>query len=304
MDLISVVIPTKNRKVQLKRAVNSVLKQTHHKLELIIVDDNSTDDTEEYISSLIKSDSRTIEYIKNSESKGGAVSRNIGSTHAIGKYIAFLDSDDEWAPEHLEKSLRYIKKAEVEASFSDYTVINEAGDAQEYTNQVDGSVDLHNLLFSRRIDPRTSSFLFLREQFEKIKFDEKQNKHQDWDVALRFSKNFKMGCTAENTVNIYHDTTNRMSAKMNHEATEYFLQKHISEIHPDNALIFLTYLSWRTAVMEGKTSGYKSYKNRLQDVKKRTNAIRKKDKIKLLLLNFPSPIIRITDKCLKYAAAK
>ncbi len=98
MKLISVIIPTYNRKNFLKIAVESVLNQTYKNFELIIVDDGSTDDTENLIKSY--NDERIIYWYQ--KNRGASAARNTGISIANGYYIAFLDSDDRWKPEKLE----------------------------------------------------------------------------------------------------------------------------------------------------------------------------------------------------------
>ena len=104
IPLISVIIPTYNRANLIKRSAESVLNQTYTNLELIIVDDGSTDNTKEVIASI--NDERVI-YVKQ-ENKGCCAARNNGINLARGKYIAFQDSDDVWLSDKLEKQ---IKKA-------------------------------------------------------------------------------------------------------------------------------------------------------------------------------------------------
>jgi len=89
----SVVLPTYNRAHLLERSVRSVLNQSFSDFELIIVDDNSTDDTEDYINSI--DDSRII-YIRHNKNKGPAAARNSGILNSKANFIAFQYSDDEW----------------------------------------------------------------------------------------------------------------------------------------------------------------------------------------------------------------
>src|SRR5688572_10357134 len=104
---ISIVIPTYNRAHLISRAIHSVLNQTFQSWELIIVDDGSTDNTEEIMGGFV-ADSR-IKYYRKSNS-GAAESRNVGVQKASGKYITFLDSDDEADPSWLEKMLRTLAR--------------------------------------------------------------------------------------------------------------------------------------------------------------------------------------------------
>ncbi|MBD8498538.1 glycosyltransferase family 2 protein [Paenibacillus sp. CAU 1523] len=116
-SLISIIIPTYNRKELLAKAIASVLAQTYKNWELIIVDDNSTDNTKELVAQFSSTDSR-IRYIKNNRSKGPSGARNTGILQAQGDVIAFLDSDDEWFDYHLSDSLHIINNTGVDVCFS------------------------------------------------------------------------------------------------------------------------------------------------------------------------------------------
>ncbi|WP_263821276.1 glycosyltransferase family 2 protein [Salinibacter sp.] len=110
---ISVVIPTFNRQDVILRAVESALGQTHKNLEVIVVDDHSQDRTREVVESV--GDNR-VRYVLNRRSKGAQGARNTGVEIAKGEWIAFLDSDDWWHKEKLEKQVNFIKKSEKRVS--------------------------------------------------------------------------------------------------------------------------------------------------------------------------------------------
>lgn len=102
MPLVSVIIPTYNRITTLPRAMDSVLNQTYGNLELIVVDDGSTDGTQEYVLGL---PDKRIRYVKGDGNRGPAAARNLGVKLARGEYVAFQDSDDEWHLDKLEKQM-------------------------------------------------------------------------------------------------------------------------------------------------------------------------------------------------------
>ncbi len=104
---ISIIIPTHNRSHIVKRAVTSVLDQTFKYTEIIVVDDCSTDKTEHVIKEISKVDAR-VKYVRTDKNIGGAAARNRGVSESFGKYIAFLDDDDEALPDWLEKSIEKI----------------------------------------------------------------------------------------------------------------------------------------------------------------------------------------------------
>ncbi|QYJ74044.1 glycosyltransferase [Shewanella sp. FJAT-52076] len=104
MPLVSIYMPTRNRRILLERAVASVQAQTFTDWELLIVDDGSQDDTSAYLSELMQTDHR-VRCIFNADAKGACIARNLAISAARGKYITGLDDDDEFLPERLQQLL-------------------------------------------------------------------------------------------------------------------------------------------------------------------------------------------------------
>lgn len=123
--LVSVIMPSYNTAEYISESIASVRKQTYTDWELIIVDDCSADNTDEIVKPFL-SDKR-IKYIKNETNSGAAVSRNRALREAKGKWIAFLDSDDLWHPEKLEKQIRFMEKNGYHFSYTNYTEIDKDG---------------------------------------------------------------------------------------------------------------------------------------------------------------------------------
>ncbi len=126
-DKVSIIMPSYNTAKFISETIESVLAQTYTDWELIIVDDCSTDSTDDVIKPYL-SDSRII-YIKNDKNSGAAVSRNRALREAKGKWIAFLDSDDLWLPEKLEKQIRFMKDGNYHFSYTRYEEINESSES-------------------------------------------------------------------------------------------------------------------------------------------------------------------------------
>lgn len=122
-DLVSIIMPSYNTAKFISETIESVLAQTYTDWELIIVDDCSTDNTGEVVESFLP-DNR-IKYIKNEKNSGAAVSRNRALCEAKGKWIAFLDSDDVWLPEKLEKQIAFMEKNDYHFSYTNYIEIDE-----------------------------------------------------------------------------------------------------------------------------------------------------------------------------------
>lgn len=123
-DLVSIIMPSYNTEKYISESIASVQKQSYVDWELIIVDDCSTDNTDEIVKPFL-SDKR-IKYIKNETNSGAAVSRNRALREAKGKWIAFLDSDDLWLPVKLEKQIAFMKENDYHFSYTNYVEINEA----------------------------------------------------------------------------------------------------------------------------------------------------------------------------------
>jgi teichuronic acid biosynthesis glycosyltransferase TuaG len=107
--LVSVVVPTRNRLDRLRRATASVLSQTEVDIELIVVDDASSDGTSLYLADLQSKDDR-VRLLRNPTPTGGAAARNRGIESSRGQWIAFLDDDDEWLPWKIAAQLAVIAK--------------------------------------------------------------------------------------------------------------------------------------------------------------------------------------------------
>lgn len=125
--LVSIITPTYNCGRFIEETIKSVQAQTYTEWEMIISDDCSTDDTREVIASYLESDPR-IKYICNEKNSGAAITRNNALKVARGRWIAFLDSDDLWLPEKLEKQIRFMAENGYAFSYHEYTEISESGE--------------------------------------------------------------------------------------------------------------------------------------------------------------------------------
>ena len=102
---VSIILTTYNRAQLLTYAIHSVLAQTYHSFELIVVDDGSTDNTKELMAQF---DDQRIKYLAHEQNKGVSAARNTGLAQSTGKYVAFIDSDDEWEIDKLEKQMAFL----------------------------------------------------------------------------------------------------------------------------------------------------------------------------------------------------
>lgn len=123
-DLVSIVMPSYNTGKYIAESIESVLVQTYQNWELLIVDDCSTDNTDEVVASF---NDQRIRYFKNEKNSGAAVGRNRALRVAQGEWIAFLDSDDLWMPKKLEWQLKFMKKNGYYFSYTEYEEIDVDG---------------------------------------------------------------------------------------------------------------------------------------------------------------------------------
>ena len=121
-ELVSIIMPSYNTGKFIEKTINSVINQTYNNWELIIVDDCSNDNTDEIVKSI--NDSRIV-YLKNERNSGAAVSRNKALKEAKGRWIAFLDSDDLWKKDKLEKQIDFMKENNYYFSYTNYIEIDE-----------------------------------------------------------------------------------------------------------------------------------------------------------------------------------
>ena len=211
---VSIILPTYNRAYIIEKAIQSVLNQTYQDFELIIVDDGSTDNTEEIIKKLQEKDKR-IRYIKLETNKGAAAARNEGIKIAHGKYITFQDSDDEWLPEKLEKQMKIFETTPEDIIvYTGFWRID--GDEKTYIPDINISNRegyIHKELLKGNF-VGTPSILLKKETLEKVAlFDECLQRCQDWDLVIRLSEyyNFKL---IDEPLYTSHILTDSISANM------------------------------------------------------------------------------------------
>lgn len=181
--LVSVVIPTHNRAALLKRALQSVLAQTYQNLEIIVVDDASSDATHEVVGDFV--DPR-IRYIRHEASKGGSGARNTGIRAARGEYIAFLDDDDEWVPEKTREQLSVLDHCDA-VLCSCY--VNNKSKIKWWPKPV---ITLEDLKRSPYAIGGTGVLMTKAAILKDLLFDESLPIHQDWDLFIRIRQRCKI----------------------------------------------------------------------------------------------------------------
>jgi glycosyltransferase involved in cell wall biosynthesis len=181
--LVSVVLPTHNRAALLARAIDSVLAQTHAALELIVVDDASSDGTRETVLSV---NDKRVRYLRHAHNRGGSAARNTGVRAATGEYVAFLDDDDTWQPTKIERQLQQL--AGHDAVICGFRLRTPAGDIPG--SRADGAERTVSASRLRRgyVGWGTSSLMLRRAVADTVPFDEELPVGQDWDVLIRVAQ--------------------------------------------------------------------------------------------------------------------
>lgn len=236
---VSVIIPTYNRAHLIGRALKSVLNQTYQNFEIIVIDDGSTDNTEEIVKSF---SGERIRYIRHKVNKGYPAALNTGIKAAKGKYIAFQDSDDEWFPEKLEKQMKIFEYAppEVGVVYTGYWRIYE-DDKKIYTPREEVTPkegDVHKELLKRNF-VGAPTMIIRKECFERVgMFDEDLPQLQDWELLIRLSKYYNFKCVDEPLLTSYYILDSMSSNKESFiKSIEYILSKHFEEFAKDKKLL-------------------------------------------------------------------
>lgn len=195
--LISVIIPTHNRSGMLKRAIDSALRQTYKNIEIIVVDDGSTDDTKDTVEYYCAA-FNNIKYIKNATALGACNARNKGIELAKGEFVSGLDDDDEFTPDRIEN---LVKCYNDDYAFvcSDIIVIVTSGSyiltSKEY-------ISFNDLLWGNIAG---SQVLVRRERMLSLNsFNENLPSGQDWDMWLRLTKKYGQAKRVKEALYIMH----------------------------------------------------------------------------------------------------
>lgn len=207
MEKVSVIIPTYNRANLIERSVRSVLNQTYDYIEVIVVDDGSTDNTEEIIKSI--NDNRIIYYKQ--ENGGAAKARNTGVSLATSEYIAFHDSDDVWREDKLFKQMSFLEEnPHYGMVYCNFMFHKMDGNKNIIPRDVNVIGDLDGDIFFTLLVNNTvgaPTMLLKKSLFEELNgFDTSLSCLEDWDFAIRFSEYYYIGYLDEVLMDAYQQT--------------------------------------------------------------------------------------------------
>lgn len=206
--LVSIITPTFNSQQFIEKAIKSVQNQTCISWEMIVIDDCSTDQTPSIVRELALLDQR-IRFFRLEKNSGPGIARNTALQKAMGKYIAFLDSDDLWAEEKLEKQLAFMQSNGLKFTFSFYECIDEAGNALHKRIEAPKNLSYNQLVFCNYVGNLTG--IYDAEYFGKITITSVR-KRQDWILWLTILKKIKIAKPVPETLAFYRVRTNSISS--------------------------------------------------------------------------------------------
>lgn len=200
--LISVVIPVHNRADLIAPALDSVFIQTYRPLELIVVDDGSSDGTSDVVRDWINAHADADQFSARliaQEKAGGNAARNRGIAESKGEFIAFLDSDDRWLAEKLQKQIVKFDDPAAGGVYCGVQHIDLAtGSVLESSSRDYPSGWLLDQLLVRDVTAQTSAFIVRRSVFDQVGvFDVNLPARQDWDMWIRLASAYKIDAVPE-----------------------------------------------------------------------------------------------------------
>lgn len=248
---VSIIIPTYNRANSISRSVNSILNQTYKDFEIIVIDDGSTDNTEEIISAI--SDER-VKYYKQ-KNAGACSARNYGIELSRGEYIAFHDSDDIWYPQKLDKEIDILKKySEVDVVFCKLVEIKKNNNKSLRPSYFkEGIVEPVKNLFGIG----TITVVGRAEVFEKFKFDEDLPRFQEFELLYRVCKQHKLYCIDEGLAE-YNLSEDSISAKPD---KLIYTCKLLLKKHPEMRYKYPQMIKYMAGIMQYNAIKQKKIKN-------------------------------------------
>ena len=236
-DLISVIIPTYNREYCLGNAIHSVLEQTYSNIELLVIDDGSTDETEKVISSI--KDNR-LKYIKLEKNVGPSRARNEGIKRAKGEYIAFQDSDDIWHNNKLAEQYKVMNKnPDCQLVFCKYKIItadNKIVPEEDFFDVSKYRYGMFEILLNEN-KIGTPAILVRKSMLEKVGgFNNNLSTLEDWELCLRIAEQGNIEYINKVLLDVYpsSDGVNQISDTRRIKTFLHILSLYWSKYHSIN----------------------------------------------------------------------
>ncbi|MCL2865329.1 MAG: glycosyltransferase [Lachnospiraceae bacterium] len=200
-ELITAIITTYKRHPEMVlRALTSVIVQTYQNLEIIVVDDSPASFLRrDEVARCVKNvGDKRVQYIQHKKNRGACAARNTGIRISQGAYIAFLDDDDIWYSEKIQKQYEYIQQSGFAMVYCNYNIINEKKGKKEIAGMKRYSGHIFRPLLKENFVGSTSFPLIKRECFQSCGlFDENLKASQDYDMWLKIAQKYKIGYMEE-----------------------------------------------------------------------------------------------------------
>ena len=234
MTLVSAILPTYNRADYVSGAIETVLGQSHDEIEIVVVDDGSTDDTRERLAAYAEDDRVRVRH--NGENRGISASMNRAADLADGEFICVLNDDDRWHPEKVEKQLATFERAGEDVGIVYTGGVVKQGERVVRVYRPERRGDIYPEVIARFGLHPHSSHMLRAECFELGGFDPDFPRGVDWDHCIRLAREYEFEYVDERLVErIFH--TNNISQQLTHgvEVNRMIWEKYREEIesHPD-----------------------------------------------------------------------
>ena len=244
---VSIITPVYNAEKFILATINSVISQTDNDWELIIIDDFSSDNTLKILESFMCIDSR-IKLVRLDHNSGAAVARNKGIEYAKGRYVAFLDSDDQWLPNKLEKQISFMEKNQYPFTYTSYNKINEQGNFLGIIGVPD-RVTYFDLLKTNSIGCLTA--IYDTEYFGKI-YMPLIRKRQDFGLWLKLLKKTEFAYGLNESLALYRVRSDSISSnKLNTSGYTWRLFRDVEKLPLFKSVFYFMHYSIR-AVLRSK----------------------------------------------------
>jgi glycosyltransferase involved in cell wall biosynthesis len=234
--LVSVIMPSWNTGRYIAQSIQSVVNQTYPNWELVLVDDCSTDDTDAVVAGF--HDER-IRYFKNEHNSGAAVTRNRALREAQGEWIAFLDSDDLWSPEKLERQLRFMKEKGCVFSYHDYEKIDE--DSKPLNIYVTGPEVVDRRRMYHYGYPGCLTFMYSAKELGLVQIEDIR-KNNDYAILLKLCKQAECYLLRENLAQYRIRRKSISHDKLSKKLKSHYDLFHLCDAQP--APVALWYACW------------------------------------------------------------
>ncbi|MFJ1626559.1 glycosyltransferase family 2 protein [Marinilactibacillus psychrotolerans] len=236
--LVSIVTPVYKAEKYIKETIQSVLNQTYENFELILIDDCSPDNSAIVIKDIAKKDSR-IKYVKLEKNSGAAVARNKGIELAQGRYIAFIDSDDKWYPEKLDKQINFMEDNKVAFTYTKFEMINDDGSLKNEAAKLPEKLNYKGLLKNTAI--ACSTVVIDRKLIGDFSMP-LVRKGQDTATWLKILRNYEYAYLVNQTLNQYRLVEGSLSSnKIQAIQRTWNTYRNIEQLSLISALYYLSH---------------------------------------------------------------